>query len=212
MKLYMLKENNERIQIDAVTSDQHFGHDNILKYTPRPFDTIDEMNQKFIELWNSVVGENDTVLHLGDAALGLLSESLKNYGQCNGRKFLISGNHESISVLKSKNYRAKNSHLYDEYFTVLPEPPLELVAVDDHGNEVTLYASHYPHDDHSGFYDKYVKHGLLVPKEQHVLHGHTHHASIGGMKDGVLEYHVGVDAHEYKPVKSEEILSLLFGK
>lgn len=48
------------------TSDHHFGHKLIIDFESRPFSGVEEMNRTMIENWNSVVGEGDTVFHLGD--------------------------------------------------------------------------------------------------------------------------------------------------
>lgn len=49
-----------------VTSDQHFAHANIIRYTARPFRDVDEMNQRMLDLWNETVKPDDEVFHLGD--------------------------------------------------------------------------------------------------------------------------------------------------
>jgi calcineurin-like phosphoesterase family protein len=48
------------------TSDTHFGHNNILKFCKRPWNTVEEMDEALINNWNAVVGTNDIVFHLGD--------------------------------------------------------------------------------------------------------------------------------------------------
>ena len=48
-------------------SDYHFGHANILKFTKRPYKTIDEMNEDIIRRHNKVVKPHDIVYDLGDA-------------------------------------------------------------------------------------------------------------------------------------------------
>lgn len=48
------------------TADTHFGHANILKLCGRPFDTIEEMNEKMIGNWNDRVKGTDTVYIVGD--------------------------------------------------------------------------------------------------------------------------------------------------
>lgn len=77
-----------------VCSDLHFNHTNIIKYCNRPYETTEEMNQKLIENWNSVVGEDDTVFCLGDFCLGGKDDIIHFGKQLNGKKFLILGNHD----------------------------------------------------------------------------------------------------------------------
>lgn len=77
-------------------SDHHFNHENIIKYTDRPFDSVEEMNSKMKERWNSVVSEDDPVLHVGDVAF--TSSDTKNpadhLADLNGTPTLILGNHD----------------------------------------------------------------------------------------------------------------------
>lgn len=49
-------------------SDTHFSHFNIIRYTGRPFETVEEMN--LIKNWNDCVDANDQVFFLGDFGLG----------------------------------------------------------------------------------------------------------------------------------------------
>jgi len=77
-----------------ITSDHHFFHQNIIKYCSRPFYSYQEMNQVMIDKWNSVVGVNDIVIHLGDFAwrgkAGLIRPKL------NGTILLVKGNHDEL--------------------------------------------------------------------------------------------------------------------
>lgn len=77
-----------------VIGDTHFGHENILKYEPvfRPFKTISEHNEELIKRWNSVVGPNDIVWHLGDVLFG--QDNFPLLKRLNGRKNLLLGNHD----------------------------------------------------------------------------------------------------------------------
>ena len=58
-----------------ITGDSHLDHwssseRNIIKYCNRPFDSIEEHDEKIIENWNEVVGSNrDIVIINGDLAL-----------------------------------------------------------------------------------------------------------------------------------------------
>ena len=38
------------------TSDTHFSHTKIIKYTGRPFATVEEMNKSLVDNWNKYVG------------------------------------------------------------------------------------------------------------------------------------------------------------
>ena len=51
------------------TSDLHFWHKNAIIYTNRPFETVEEMNEKLIEYWNKTVHANDEVYILGDVTM-----------------------------------------------------------------------------------------------------------------------------------------------
>ena len=43
------------------TSDQHFGHRNIIRFCSRPFSTVGEMDAALIWNWNKKVEDDDTV-------------------------------------------------------------------------------------------------------------------------------------------------------
>lgn len=85
-------------------SDNHFGHANILEYekTYRPFKSVAEMNKFMVDQWNSVVGENDTVIHCGDFALGDVEFIEQLVRVLNGHIILIRGNHDRRSTKKFK--------------------------------------------------------------------------------------------------------------
>ena len=46
------------------TSDTHFCHANVIEYSQRPFNDIDEMNEALIRNWNAVVPNDGIVFHL----------------------------------------------------------------------------------------------------------------------------------------------------
>jgi len=77
-----------------VIADTHFNHGNIIKYCNRPFKDANEMDETLIANWNSVVGKDDTVYHLGDFALAK-TEQLQGYiRSLNGNIILLLGNHD----------------------------------------------------------------------------------------------------------------------
>ena len=75
------------------TSDQHFGHFNIIRLCSRPFGTVEEMDEALLSKWNGKVKADDTVYILGDLFFraAKVEPILKTL---NGRKHLIVGNHD----------------------------------------------------------------------------------------------------------------------
>lgn len=85
-----------------IIADTHFGHKNVIEYNNRPFATVEEMDQKLIEAWNSLVKAEDTVYMLGDFTLSRRMDIIKNLvSKLNGKKVLIMGNHDTR---KPKDY------------------------------------------------------------------------------------------------------------
>lgn len=83
-----------------VTSDTHFGHENIIRYCNRPFGSTSQMNEAMIERWNARVGVEDSIYFLGDFAMGrgvdeVFVRTIIN--QLNGFKIMILGNHDQPS-------------------------------------------------------------------------------------------------------------------
>jgi len=103
-----------------VTSDSHFGHKNIIQYCHRPFKTVNEMNEHMISMWNSVVSENDVVLHLGDFALTSRQHLRSIRDQLKGDIILIPGNHDHPSRLQNFNIFVLDS-LYSEGVNIIKE-------------------------------------------------------------------------------------------
>ena len=77
-----------------IISDHHFHHKNILKYEDRPFNTIEEMNEKMIENWNSVINDSNKVFHLGDFCFSNKEDTKSIIDKLNGYIILIKGNHD----------------------------------------------------------------------------------------------------------------------
>lgn len=95
------------------TADTHFGHQNVIRFCDRPWQTADEMDEAMIERWNDRVRNNDTVYIVGDMffrskdADGILS-------RLKGKKRLIVGNHDGSWMKKvdlSKHFESVDHYL-----------------------------------------------------------------------------------------------------
>ena len=108
-------------------SDLHLGHVDVLSAFGRPFRSLKEMDDALFEAWERVVDPADTIVFLGDVAIGGLSGGrLKRFRAAPGRKILVVGNHE-FDYLSSGNldgFDEASSTLY-----VLGRPPLLLTHV-----------------------------------------------------------------------------------
>lgn len=81
-----------------VTSDLHFWHRGILNFCKdtRPYSDVEEMNEALIEHWNSVVGVNDEVLHLGDFSFKGKEATEAILVRLNGNITFVYGNHDRV--------------------------------------------------------------------------------------------------------------------
>ena len=90
-------------------SDTHFWHKNVISFERRPYETVEEMNEKMIENWNNTVSDDDVVYHLGDFGIGNIDKSIEILKRLNGKILLIKGNHDH-----TKNIKKMTPYL-DEY-------------------------------------------------------------------------------------------------
>jgi hypothetical protein len=108
----------------------HFGHEKMYKFLNRdgtkvrPYENAKQADDAMLTNWNSVVGVDDKVYVLGDVAF--TSESLSVLKKCNGKKILIKGNHDDLSVGEYMKYfkDIRSSHKLDgEVLSHIPIHP-----------------------------------------------------------------------------------------
>lgn len=115
-----------------ITSDLHFGHNNIMKFCPQTrghYKDVDEMREDMIRIWNDSVQDGDLVYILGDVAFLPAAEAVKIFRRLNGRKILIEGNHDR-KLLKDPVFR----DCFEEVHKYL--------WIDYNGTQVIMF--HYP--------------------------------------------------------------------
>lgn len=164
-------------------ADTHLGHENIIRLSSRPFDSVEEMDRNIVDNWNKKVKENDHVYILGDFSYKSKEPSCY-LRQLNGIKHLIVGNHD-INLLKS--------HACRKHFVEI----VDMKTVIDNGTRIVC--CHYPLVEWDGYYR-----GTLH------FYGHVHNTYdndttryAAGMKNA---YNVGVDVIGFEPKTLSEIL------
>lgn len=100
------------------TSDLHFYHKNICKFTRRHEVVQQEHHEEWlIDLWNSTVKKSDKIWHLGDLTFLTKYEDVAVLvKKLNGQKFFIKGNHDRTKVLDhlKKDNLIQNWYQYEE--------------------------------------------------------------------------------------------------
>lgn len=80
-------------------SDEHYFNQGIITHCGRPFDSVEQMNERMIENNNRVVKPNDEVYHIGDFTYSDASIERVRYllSRLKGRHHLILGNHDHLN-------------------------------------------------------------------------------------------------------------------
>jgi calcineurin-like phosphoesterase family protein len=177
-----------------LTSDTHFGHRNVIRYSQRPFLKdpskpdpygydwnldVDAMDATLIANWNAVVKPGDTVYHLGDFIMGPNGRERATAirGQLNGKIILVLGNHDrGRAQMLSCGFDGVERQIEETF------------------NGVKVWMRHYPPERPTGEYGKF---DLL-------LHGHVHTK----YRDKGKVINVGVDVWSYTPVSLEKLLTV----
>lgn len=157
-----------------IVSDTHFFHANIIKFCHRPQD----WQEKFVAVWQDLIGENDDVLHLGDVAMGQKVDREKLLPTLSGNKYMLRGNHdhESNEWYAAHGFQVvgNKSRLYTYW------------------NNKKLCISHYPN---------------AVDWQWHInIHGHIHNNGYAPGTPQLDYRNVSIEVMDYKPVRLRDIL------
>jgi calcineurin-like phosphoesterase family protein len=185
-----------------LTSDQHFGHRNVIRYCDRPFADLDEMHEAMVSRWNETVSPADRVYVLGDFALGRrwLSEILPRLV---GEKHLIVGNHDEChpAIAKTPTKIANRTQTYLDAGFASVQLELHLAAGPD-PRGIRLH--HMPYRGDHGEVQRYAQ-WRPVDDGMWLFHGHVHEK----WKQRERQINVGVDQWDFRPVALEELLRIV---
>lgn len=182
------------------SSDQHFGHRNVIQFCKRPFDDEKHMGQSLTDNWNSVVSNDDIVVTMGDFFWFNDSHSIKKQvDKLNGKEiYIVLGNHD-----KRESFR----RITDERFHIVDGVTHIYLRCEDENRwtqkTYEIVCCHYPlmtwaHRDKGAIN----------------LFGHIHSNEMR-TPDEVdqdlplwkgQQLDVGVDNQNYKPVSFEDVL------
>lgn len=108
------------------TADTHFGDESIIRYENRPFSTVEEMDSKLIEKWNSIISAEDEIFVLGDFSAYDKHKTAEICKKLNGRKYLVMGNHDTHNELWYYDCGfesvSKYTIIYDNFWILSHEP------------------------------------------------------------------------------------------
>lgn len=185
------------------TADQHYCHENIIKYCNRPFSNAHEMDEVMIENHNSVVKNNDDVYFLGDFCFrGNNRNAVDILSRLNGNKFIVRGNHDQV---------LRDCHVAEQFKWIKDYYELKVYDEEIRKNRLVVlmhYAMRVWHNSHFGSF---------------MCFGHSH----GVLPDDpdALSIDVGVDAiaqrrstdgalypKDFIPISYEEVRSIMKAK
>jgi len=193
------------------TADTHFGHENIMEFTKRPFTSIQEHDETLIDNINNVAGKRDFLYHLGDFCFGPTARQQVTFAKEILAKIrcknihLILGNHDPRSRRGQprEDFAALFNSCAQYHIARIPEA----LALEDmlEAPKRRVILNHYAIRSWEGMH-RGVYH----------LYGHSH-ASLP--ENGTLSFDVGVDAialryglddpENYRPISSFEVYDIL---
>ncbi len=162
-----------------VISDTHFNHENVIRYSNRPYTSVEEMNEALIANWNSVVKPEDVVICLGDFALGNKDDIPDIVARLNGVKILVRGNHDrSKGFYEKAGFNFVCNHM-------------EYTPLAGRNNKPIIF-SHQP------------RLGMTVDEVN--IHGHIHEKELDETFDHLRYFNASVENINYTPIDLQEII------
>ena len=179
------------------TSDLHFGHERVIKFDNRPFQSVEEMDEELIRRWNNKVDKGDLVYVLGDMIWKAASnDATKIIKSLNGQIVLIKGNHDRFLHNAAAKKALAGIKDYDDITVTL-----------ENGSVKRCILSHY----FMPFYNGHRRNAVHLHGHSHTTAEHFLELSIAkslnenGYRNEI--YNVGCMFWNYEPVTLDEILN-----
>ena len=197
-------------------SDTHLFHDRIVEYEPVRKRYLEEgfpsHEDWIIDNWNSVVGERDLVLHLGDFIFKP-QFYLEFAAFLNGRKLFVAGNHDAKGKLLDGYSKYFEAVVGRGKVAVVSSKGIEIIETDHflaNGIVTTvggikILFSHYPVFVPEQYRSKAVKALEKIFHDYRCdinIHGHVHSKTI----DHPRLLNVSFEAIGFKPIRLKELL------
>jgi len=173
-----------------LTSDEHLGHFNIIRYCSRPFKTLEEMNETIINNHNERVKKDDTIIINGDFCFrnslnGKQGEGSpihsKNYiERLNGRLIFVKGNHDGHNSLDTKIEKLVLT-IGGIHINVCHNPKNAIVQDEQY---------YYPLNLIGHIHEKWVTQEIFKNNKYSLL------------------LNVGVDVHKFRPISFDEVKAI----
>lgn len=177
------------------TSDLHLGSSLINKYAHRPFSSAQEAVEKLTDNICQTCDCFDSLIHVGDFMLSGADRHGKDEDIGLGYKLndYLNMIHARVTLLAGNHDTGHNC-----------EADCTSMRLDLNQNYKNVYVNHFPsyHPDYHG-----PRNGWKHNAYDINLCGHVHNSwkYYYDNKANVLNYNVGVDCHNYKPVRDAEI-------
>lgn len=198
------------------TADTHFGDERVLTELERPFNSVAEHDAEIIRRINKSVRANDVLFLLGGLADctedGDFAERMRHMLQCvrdiDASVVLVPGYADPVSPWLSQRAMAVWDNSLRSAMKVWYGPSnMYLLAHRDLCVEASL--CHVPTTQETEDGTLYLRPSVSIGTENVILHGHTHYSSpLTRTPGGLLQVDVGLDAWNYRPVSSREVVDL----
>ncbi len=175
-----LKYTRSSVQEHYFASDYHWGHNNVLKYDSRPFESIEDHDKYIMECHNKIVRPTDHFWFLGDLTLGDKKKAELMLRDMSGIKHFIKGNHDHDDTIDT--YKRCGIYHGEQVTIVIDGQKIIL-------NHCRMYT--WPNSHHGSWN----------------IHGHSH-GTLDNIPWG-KSLDVGINTRDYYPLSFYTVKSIM---